>query len=129
MGVLPNASKEVLKHLFGPKRCFSISLAPRLLRAEMPIPWPSMTTPGSQRSSCGRRSLVSRRSRNSSRKTLLCRGCGAGNRGDARCRIRARARARGRVWRGGHRCGEEQAEAVVARVMEEEEEVVSGDDC
>jgi len=53
-----------------------------------------------------------------------CRGCGAGNRGDARCGIRARARARGEVWRGymGHTRPKKSDPEV-------EEKVVSGDNC
>eukprot|EP00955_Chlamydomonas_euryale_P048628 354040-Chlamydomonas_euryale.AAC.2 len=96
MSAPPNASEEVLKHLFGtlpPKGVGaqpwpsislaprlpragmlspwpSISLAPSLPRAGMLSPWPSMTRPGSQRASHGRRSLGSRRARGSSRKSL-----------------------------------------------------------
>eukprot|EP00955_Chlamydomonas_euryale_P032601 343122-Chlamydomonas_euryale.AAC.3 len=67
-----------------------------------------------------------------------CRGCGAGKRGSARCRIRAQARAHDGVWRGGPntRCcdhwragREEEPEVVVSRIMMEEVWVVSVDDC
>eukprot|EP00955_Chlamydomonas_euryale_P019421 207075-Chlamydomonas_euryale.AAC.1 len=60
MSALPDASKQVLKYLFGH----------RLPRKGVPSLWPSMTRPGSQRFSRRRRSLASRRARGNSRKIL-----------------------------------------------------------